>query len=52
MICSIPISRMEAKDKMIWGYIKNGIYCVKYVYPIEHTRKRIMRGETSKHSAT
>lgn len=47
----MPISRMRVKDKMIWGYTKNGIYFFKSVYHLEHTKKRIMRGETLKQYA-
>lgn len=46
-ICSIPISRMDAKDKLVWGATKKGFFLVKSAYHLEVNRKEKAQGEFS-----
>lgn len=51
VIYSIPLSKMGVEDKLIWEFSNNGIFPVKNAYHLAHSRKRCMKGETSRHFA-
>lgn len=38
-ICSVPISKFGAQDKLMQGHTKNGIYSIKSAYYVEHIRR-------------
>ncbi|KAF5443039.1 hypothetical protein F2P56_035634 [Juglans regia] len=46
-IWSLPISRMEAEDKLIWGYTKKGVFAVNSAYQMEMKRRETATGECS-----
>lgn len=46
-IYSIPLSRLGAEDKVMWGYTNKGVFFVKSAYHLEHSRIRVGKGETS-----
>lgn len=48
VITSIPLSRMEVEDKLVWNYDKKGQFSVKSAYILEFDSKRAKRGEPSR----
>ncbi|KAF5481359.1 hypothetical protein F2P56_002016 [Juglans regia] len=47
-ICSIPISRLNSEDKMIWGGTKKGQFSVSSAYQMEMNKKEALKGESSR----
>lgn len=51
MLCSIPISKLGARDKLIWGFIENNTFSIKSDYHMDVSRRKRARGEiTSRQS--
>lgn len=48
LICSIPISRWGAVDKIVWGCSNGGKFSIKNAYHLEHKRIRRKVRESSK----
>ena len=47
LICNIPLSRHQRKDKLIWGVLSSGLFTVRSAYFLEHERKSKAKGEGS-----
>ncbi|XP_035544636.1 uncharacterized protein LOC118348020 [Juglans regia] len=47
LIISIPLSKRDVDDRMIWGPSKKGIFSVKSAYHLEESRSRVSKGESS-----
>ncbi|XP_042987456.1 uncharacterized protein LOC122315549 [Carya illinoinensis] len=46
-ICSIPISKSNADDRLIWGCTKTRLFIVKSAYQLDMSRKEAVKGENS-----
>jgi hypothetical protein len=47
LICNIPLSRYNQKDKLIWRAAKSGLFTVRSAYFIENDKKSLLTGEGS-----
>jgi hypothetical protein len=47
LICNIPLSRYNQKDKLIWRATKSGLFTVRSAYFIENDNKSLLTGEGS-----
>ncbi|XP_042965938.1 uncharacterized protein LOC122299618 [Carya illinoinensis] len=47
-ICSIPISKSNAEDKLIWGCTTTGFFTIRSAYQLEMSRNEVAKGENSK----